>query len=222
MKQIALLRAINVAGRNIVSMTKLIKLSEQFGSTNNKTVLQSGNLVFENAQVIREEEFESELAQSLHINTDVMIRTDSDWKNTVDSNPFKDMAVKDPSHLLVLFLKSVPLDESVHALRAAITGLEQIHLHGKDLYVTYPDGIGRSKFTTKILEKYLGVPFTGRNWNTILKINNLLHTNYSTASMSSGGEIITSTKAPSTSMEIATGDRDSKDVEKLSRKRSRG
>jgi uncharacterized protein (DUF1697 family) len=67
-------------------------------------------------------------------------------------------------------LKSPPKPAAVKALQAAIRGPEQIAVRGRELYATYPAGIGRSKLTVALIEQKLGVRGTGRNWNTVLKL----------------------------------------------------
>jgi len=58
----------------------------------------------------------------------------------------------------------------VTALKAAIRGPELVRAQGKQLYLIYPAGIGRSKLTAALIEKHLGTRGTGRNWNTVLKL----------------------------------------------------
>lgn len=68
-------------------------------------------------------------------------------------------------------VKTAPNPAAVEALRAAIVGPEQVAAAGRHLYVTYPNGIGRSKLTPTLIETRLGkLPATGRNWNTVLKL----------------------------------------------------
>jgi uncharacterized protein (DUF1697 family) len=67
-------------------------------------------------------------------------------------------------------LKEKPAAGALDALRAAIRGRETVELMGQDLYITYPDGIGRSRLTNALIEKTLGARGTGRNWRTVLKI----------------------------------------------------
>jgi uncharacterized protein (DUF1697 family) len=73
-------------------------------------------------------------------------------------------------------LKSAPDAAAVAKLRAAIKGPEQIEVVGRELYVTYGDGIGTSKLTNVVIEKSLATRGTARNWNTVLKIRDLLST----------------------------------------------
>ena len=42
--------------------------------------------------------------------------------------------------------------------------------NGRELYIVYPDGIGRSKLTNQLIERMLGTRGTARNWNTVLKL----------------------------------------------------
>jgi uncharacterized protein (DUF1697 family) len=74
---------------------------------------------------------------------------------------------------VVGFLKEAPDSAAVTALQKAIVGREVVRAIGRHAYVVYPDGIGRSKLTSAIVEKKLGTRGTGRNWNTVLKLQAL-------------------------------------------------
>ncbi len=69
-----------------------------------------------------------------------------------------------------MLLKDAPAAAAVKALQAAIEGPEPVRVGGKQLYVVYPAGIGRSRLTNKLIEDKLDTRCTGRNWNTVLKI----------------------------------------------------
>jgi uncharacterized protein (DUF1697 family) len=58
----------------------------------------------------------------------------------------------------------------VSALQQAITGREVVRANGREAYIVYPDGIGRSRLTTALIEKKFGTRGTARNWNTAVKI----------------------------------------------------
>ena len=79
------------------------------------------------------------------------------WREIVRSNPFPDEARDDPSHLVVLLLKSAPRAGGVEALRTGITGRERVAAGTRALYLVYPDGIGRSKVTNIRIERAIGV-----------------------------------------------------------------
>jgi uncharacterized protein (DUF1697 family) len=171
--QIALLRAINVGGRAPVAMADLRHLLTQLGLLEPQSLLQSGNLVFRSGPgtgADLERLLEAEAEKRLRLRTDFFVRTATQWKAVIASNRFRREAERDPSHLLVMFLKDVPDAGSVEALQAAITGREVVRAEGRQLYIVYPDGIGRSRLTGTLIEKKLGGRGTARNWNTVLKL----------------------------------------------------
>ncbi|WP_342237736.1 DUF1697 domain-containing protein [Inquilinus sp. OTU3971] len=168
---IALLRAVNVAGHAPIKMADLRALAAELGfAARARTLLQSGNLVF--AGKGKAEELERTLQQALEqrlgLGTEVFVRSAADWAGAIARNPFPEEAESDPSHLVLLPLKQAP--KAVAALQAGIAGREQVRTDGRHAYITYPDGIGRSKLTMAVIEKKLGTSGTGRNWNTVLKL----------------------------------------------------
>ncbi len=174
---VALIRGINVGGHKMIAMADLRDLLTQLGFTDARSLLQSGNLVFEakgrtSAQL--ESLLEKETEKRLGLETTFFVRTPAEWKTVIAQNPFRKEAERDPGHLLVLFLKDAPDETRVEALRAAIVGREVVQTKGKHAYVVYPDGQGRSRLTNTLIEKKLGTRATGRNWNTVLKLGSLV------------------------------------------------
>lgn len=157
-------------------MAELRSMVEGLGFSSVQTLLQSGNVVFDAGSSPDSDLaalFESETEKRLGLKTDFMVRTAAELAAIVAANPFPEAANSHPGHLVVLFAKDPPAAAAVEALQAAIKGREEVRAHGRDLYVTYPDGIGRSKLTNAILQSRLGTPVTGRNWNTVLKLQDL-------------------------------------------------
>jgi uncharacterized protein (DUF1697 family) len=172
-RHIALLRAINVVGRNKVAMADLRAMFESLGHTGAQTLLQSGNVVFEangRKTTGMERLFENECEKRLKLRVDVVVRTAPEWRSLVTRNPFLAEVVNDPGHLLVMCLKERPAAGRVAALRGAIKGRERIEGSGRELYIHYIDGVGTSKLTTALIEKVLETRGTARNWNTVLKL----------------------------------------------------
>jgi uncharacterized protein (DUF1697 family) len=170
---IALLRAINVGGHHQVAMADLRDFLTQLGFGDVQSLLQSGNLVFRSDKrtgAPLEKLLETEAEKRLGVPTDFFVRTAEAWQAIVERNPFRKEAVRDPSHLAVLFLKHAPDAEAAKALRAAITGPEVIHTDGTHAYIVYPNGIGRSRLTSSLIERKLGTRGTARNWNTVLRL----------------------------------------------------
>ena len=173
---IGLLRAINLPGHNKVSMADLRGLLAELGLEDGKSLLQSGNLVFRSdagTSTQLERLLEDAAQKRLGLETDFFVRTAADWKAVIAGNPFPEEAQRDPSHLLVMFLKKAPDREHTTSLQRAIKGREVVRIKDRQAYIVYPDGIGRSRLTTAVIEKSLGTRGTARNWNTVLKLGAL-------------------------------------------------
>jgi uncharacterized protein (DUF1697 family) len=154
-------------------MSDLIALLDALGFAGSRAVLQSGNLVFQCDRLAGaelERLLEMEAANRLNLRTDFIVRTGEEWEAVIARNPFSAEAKRDPGHLVVMFMKDAPSATDAAALQSAITGTEITHADGRQLYIVYPNGIGRSRLTGALIEKKLGTRGTARNWNTILKL----------------------------------------------------
>ena len=154
-------------------MTNLRNFLTELGFENVKSLLQSGNLVFGSRSRFGaelERFLEVEAAKRLALEVDFYVRTAEEWKSVVRQNPFRKEAERDPKHLVVLFLKNAPAPKDVALLQSEISGPELVKAKGKQAYIFYPDGMGRSRLTTAMIEKRIGRG-TGRNWNTVLKLD---------------------------------------------------
>lgn len=170
---IALLRAINVGGNATVAMSDLRAAVSELGFEDVQTLLQTGNLVFRTdgaSEAALARQLEEQARKALGLRTTFIVRTAKDYQAVVAQNPYPDAAANDPGHLVVMFLKDAPEAKAVNALRDAIKGRETVEAIGKQLYIVYPDGIGRSRLTVDLIERKLGTQGTGRNWNTVLKL----------------------------------------------------
>jgi uncharacterized protein (DUF1697 family) len=170
---IALLRAVNLAGRNRVSMSDLCELAATLGLLDARTLLQSGNLVFRStvsSADALERLLQDAAARELNVSTEFFVRSTAEWKAVIAANPFPAEAKRDPGHLLVMALKDAPARGAVAALQQAIKGREVVRAKGREAFITYPDGVGRSRLTNALIEQKLGTRGTARNWNTVLKL----------------------------------------------------
>lgn len=173
MKAVALLRAVNVGGTGRIAMAELKALADDIGLADAKTLLQSGNLVFEaggRSSTALEKLLEREIAARLGVETEIMVRTAKELEAAIARNPFPDEAKKDPARLHVVFLKSAATAQAVAALNGAIKGREAVKGTGREVFIHYPDGAGRSKLTNAVIERHLGARGTARNWNTVNKL----------------------------------------------------
>jgi len=170
---IALVRGINVGGHAMLAMADLREAIAALGFRDVRTLLQSGNVVFAGGGrggAALEAQLEKETLKRFALRTAFLVRSPREWADVIARNPFPDEAKRDPGHLQVMFLKTAPAAPAVEALRAGVTGPEIIRAGERHLYITYPDGMGRSKLTGALIEKKLGTTGTARNWNTVLKL----------------------------------------------------
>ena len=154
MKHIALLRAVNLAGYNKVGMADLRELLVGLGFTDAQTLLQSGNVVFSGGNkstTALEQTLERAAARELGLTTDFFVRTATEWRAIIDSNPFPQEAKSDPSHLVAVIVKDDVAAADVTALQKAIVGREIVRAKDRCAYIVYPDGIGRSKLTSVLI-----------------------------------------------------------------------
>jgi uncharacterized protein (DUF1697 family) len=158
---IALLRAINLGSHKKVAMTDLKALLTDLGFGDVRTLLQTGNLVFDSKPTGEKLErlLETEAKKNLGLDTDFMVRTAAQWKKIVAANPFPKEAKADPAHMVLMACKTaVGKDLKITGAKREI-----VRAKGKEIYIVYPDGIGRSRLK-------IGTVGTGRNWNTVLKL----------------------------------------------------
>jgi len=161
-----------MAGHKKVAMADLRSFAAKLGFQGAQTLLQSGNLVIRSDRRPADIErlLESEAAKRLGLETEFFARTSGELAEVIARNPFPEAAEKDPSHLVVVFLKDAPDAGRVRALRAAVVGPELLIAWGRQLYVTYPAGIGDSKLTAAVIDRHLGTRGTARNWNSVRKL----------------------------------------------------
>ena len=158
----ALLRAINVGGTGKLAMADLRQLCEDCGFKNVATYIQSGNVVFRSklSEAGAKQTLERALAKKMGKPFGVLVRTGSDLVRVVGDNPFPSAA---PNQLMIVFLDEPPPPDSLKA--TVIPGREELMLRGRELFIHFPDGMGKSK---------LKVPFqrigTMRNLNTATKL----------------------------------------------------
>lgn len=168
---VALLRGINVGGKNVLRMKDLVSLLEDLGAQDVKTYVQSGNAVFrseETSASLLSNEIGVAIKMRHGLEPRVLLLESQELKRVVESNPFRE-AESEPATLHVYFLASAPANPDLDALECIRGGDERFAIEGNAFYLHAPGGIGRSKLAANA-EKLLGVPATARNWRTVRKI----------------------------------------------------
>jgi uncharacterized protein (DUF1697 family) len=169
---VALLRAVNVGGRNRVAMAQLRELLEGLGYGEVRTHLQSGNAVFTAGAAPPERvarEIERALADELGLAVNVLVRTHAELEAVVAQNPLLDIA-GDHARLLVTFLSDAPAQEALSGLAPADFEPDVFAVGEREIYVWYPDGVRATRLSNAFWERRLGVVATGRNWNTVTRL----------------------------------------------------
>lgn len=174
---ICLLRGINVGGNKRIKMADLRKLLAGIGFNKVKTILQSGNVVFETDETDREklaQKIGEAIIKQYDFEVKIILRTAQEWQAIIDKKPDYEIEVAG-NRLLVMCLDSTPSPENNAALLESHHGDEIIHILEQEIFIYYGDGMAKSKLSNAVLERKLNVVTTARNWNTVIKLQNLVN-----------------------------------------------
>lgn len=171
---VALLRGINVGGK-IVKMDVLKKAFESAGFQNVRTLLASGNVVFESEQTddnILQKILEEKLASVFGFEISLVLRPQDYIQEIVKSEPFKKIAVNPQTRLYVSFLAPKTKSQIVIPYESADKSFQIISMTHDELFSVLTVGAKTTDAMT-FLDKKFGKKITTRNWNTVLKISML-------------------------------------------------
>jgi uncharacterized protein (DUF1697 family) len=164
---VAMLRGVNLGSARRIKMDELRAVYESLGLHAVRTHLQSGNVVFQAARGIAAARLEDAFEKRFGFRSEVYLRTPAELKDVVDRNPFPGA---EGSKLGVCFLAADPGDEARRKALALETPPEKMHAEGRELYVYFPNGMGRPKLNMAAVGRALGGSGTMRNWNTVVKL----------------------------------------------------
>ncbi len=177
MRQIVLLRGINLGPSNRIAMPALRDLLTAAGFDDVRTYLQSGNVVLSSdaapEQLARD--CERLINESFGLAIEVLARTRDELAAVVERNPLGEVAV-DPKRYQVSFMSAEPDPAALSSCAALAASGEQLVAIGRELYAWHPAGIGRSKMWAKLAGAALGVTATARNWSTVTALLALAET----------------------------------------------
>ena len=172
---VSLLRAVNVGGSGVLKSNALREAYESLGLVDVRTLLQSGNVLFRSGLTDRQrlaKRIMQEIERRFDLQVDVILRTVAELETIVERGPVLSPRA-DTSKLLVMFLSSVPGAAAQDALKKwhkSKALKELLEIRGPEIYLYYPDGVGRSKLTSAVMESKLDTSGTARNWNTLIKL----------------------------------------------------
>jgi uncharacterized protein (DUF1697 family) len=170
-RYVALLRGINVSGHNLVAMTDLRALMAPLAVDDVATYLQSGNVVFR-SEATDPDDLARAIAARIHAELDlevaVLVRTAHDLDRVATTNPFLTNDGDGPG-CYVTFLAAPPDPDRVAALSTAkdASSADSFLVGSREVFLSCPNGYGRTKLNNTFFEKKLAVAATTRNWRTV-------------------------------------------------------
>ena len=170
---VALLRGINIGSKKRIAMADLRALVADLGYGNPRTLVNSGNVVFDRDGNASNEQVAASIGDALRdchsLKVPVVVRTGDELRAIVARNPFPDVAAT-PKLLHVFFLGVKPEAARVEALQEVERGDDDFKVIGSELYLSVPNGLSGGTLSLLNLDRMLGVLTTSRNWNTVTKL----------------------------------------------------
>jgi uncharacterized protein (DUF1697 family) len=171
-KYVALMRGINVGGKNMLPMKDLVAMFVAEGCTAVSTYIQSGNVVFSATPKILKGlggKITGRIAKKFGYQIPVVVRSADELARAIRGNPFlKNGADEKMVHLA--FLADVPSVEATVGLDPNRSPGDSFHVQDRDIYLHLPNGVARTKLTNAYFDSKLKTISTMRNWATVLKI----------------------------------------------------
>lgn len=173
---IALLRGINVGGKNTVKMEALRQMFEQLDFACVQTYIQSGNVIFkstEDTKAVRQR-IEQAFEQVFGFAVPVLVRTLEEVEELIVQCPFSKEELEEAAaasaaeSLYGAFLGQAPCPAAIEKLSAYRNENERFQIHGREIFLLFYHSIRNSKLANQLDKS--GIPMTMRNWNTVNKL----------------------------------------------------
>lgn len=174
---VALMRGINVGAARKLPMANLRALCVKLGLESPQTYIQSGNLLVDamgDATALRKL-LEKELAARFGFAVDVIVRSAAEWEGYIEANPFASDAKTMPKMIHLYLTREPPKAGAAKELEHRAQSGERIVVAGGALWIDFgANGVARSKLSPSLIDRACGSPATGRNWNSVLKIGQMI------------------------------------------------
>lgn len=174
---VALLRGINVGGKNMLPMKNLAEMFTEAGCTDVRTYIQSGNVVFDAIPSLVEKipaRITNRIEERFGLRVPVILRTAGEMSATTRNNPFITTGA-DEKLLYVFFLAHLPDPENVAKLDPARSPPDTFCVRNREIYLHLPNGAARTKLTNAWVDAKLATTSTARNWRTVLALTQLVN-----------------------------------------------
>jgi uncharacterized protein (DUF1697 family) len=174
--QVALLRGINVGGKNIVPMKDLAEIFAAGGCRDVRTYIQSGNVIFRAPAAVLKglpALVSEKIATQFGHCVPVILRSTRQIAETIRNNPYL-KAGEEERMLHVVFLADLPAAAAVRNLDPDRSPPDAFHVHQREIYLHLPNGAARTKLNTAYFDSKLATIGTQRNWATVSKLLELM------------------------------------------------
>jgi uncharacterized protein (DUF1697 family) len=173
---ISMLRGVNLGPHNRIKMHALRALYQSLKLEAPRTYVQSGNVIFrmKDSRVTKKTitqlggKIQNAISHKFGLSPAVILRTSEELRDAIAASPFSGRKNLDPARLLITFLARKPAAEARAKLLALKPNPEELYFVGREVYIYFPNGIGRSKLPWASLD--LGTPGTARNLNSVSKM----------------------------------------------------
>ena len=172
---IALLRGINVGGKNMLPMRDLTRMFDGAGCADVRTYIQSGNVVFTATPACAKrlaDDVAAEVEKRFGFRPGVVLRTADEIAKVAANNPLIGEGA-DIRLLHVAFLAEKPDARRAAALDPARSPGDVFNVRGREVYLYLANGAGKTRLSNAYLESKLGTTSTMRNWRTVLKLSEM-------------------------------------------------
>jgi uncharacterized protein (DUF1697 family) len=170
---ISMLRGVNVGPHNRIKMDALREVYTSLKLEQSQTYVQSGNVIFrtkeKNAPALAKK-IQSAIGSAFGFRPEVILRSVEELRKAIAVNPFADRRDIEPGKLLITFLTEDPGENGRMAIASLKNYPEELHLKGRELFIYFPNGAGKSKLPWPKVEKLFKTQGTARNWNSATKM----------------------------------------------------
>jgi uncharacterized protein (DUF1697 family) len=170
---ISMLRGVNVGGHHKIKMDALRTLYVSLKLEEPRTYVQSGNVIFRtNEKNLSQlaKKIQDGIERTFGFRPEVILRTTDELRKAIAASPFASRRNLEPGKILVTFLAGEPAPEAHATLDGFKSYPEELHLKGRELYIYFPNGAGKSKLPWSSVERLVKVTGTARNWNSVTKM----------------------------------------------------
>lgn len=172
---VALVRGINVGGKNMLPMKALADLFAAAGCADVKTHIQSGNVLFNADSDLAStlaSKLSSEIAERHGISTRIVLREAGELSDAIAANPFSDDVEK--GLIYVMFLAAPPDPSLISLLDPQRSPPDEFAVLGREIFLRLPNGAANTKLTIDYFESLLKTFGTARNWRTLVGLNAMM------------------------------------------------